>query len=361
MAELLGTTVEGLLSASRENSKRIYFVNEYCSALHLDIDGKLISIKDSAWVDIESDDITVKISGDFELNKEIEELSNDAEKLNDKIILKFGKWAVNQIMELILQSICTYKMSNIKDGETVTIKYDAFSLGDKALIYQDFMISYPKIERDGNAELLSAYAKNEREIIKAYKKLGWQSDIGFDFMLMLLAYPIRALYFKHLCKPHILKKNILNADKHKAIDEKRTKKKKHGFLKAIGIIFVIVFLFFFVNPYLNVEHDKPALISADYSTITMFEQEYEKVDKLPFDANEVLTLGAETWYDVRTDGLSRLDWLGQDDKVKMYEDGKGYIYLCVENYTETIFTDEGDKDYNDFETHIIYKSKSSTD
>lgn len=226
MAEILKTSVEELFSFCRDNVKRIYFVNEYCSVLHLDIDDRLVRIKDGAWVDVDNDDITVKITGDFGLNKELDELSEEMTKLKDKLILKFGKWAFNQMMELIVQSDCTYKLQDIKDGETITVKYDAFSLGDKAMIYQDFMISYPKIVREsGEAKLIYAIAKNEREIINAYRKLGWQSDIGLDFVFMILAYPIRTLYFKHLCKPHILKKNILDVKKHRAIDEKRSKRK----------------------------------------------------------------------------------------------------------------------------------------
>lgn len=360
MAATLGTTPEDLFAASRENFKRVYFENAFCPFLHLDVNGKTVSTKDEGvWVNIDSDELVLKITGDFDFSEEFAELSDSASGLKEKLLVRLGKWGAKKAFYSILQADCTYKITDIKDGETIKIQFELFSLGDKALTYQDFMIFYPKIERENSsAELLFANAKNGRQIVKEYTRIGIHSDIGLGFLLTLFAYPLRTVYFKHLCKPHVLKANLLNAEKHKAIDEKRNKRKKHGCLQGIGCLLLLVILFFVVEPILNVPHDYPALISADYSTITLYNDEFKRIDKLPFDANKVLTLGAVTWTGARKDGLSRLEQIVEDSKVTMYEDGEGYLYLwLLENYGEVSADENGDyKEYNDFETHLVYKS-----
>jgi len=183
---------------------------------------------------------------------------------------------------------------------------------------------------------------------------------------MIISYPLRGMYFKHLCKPHILKKNIINAEYYKEKTEKRNKGKKLGCFSGclasvvMGVVafIVIMLLDIFVFSVLFVDIDKPALVAADYSKITYQDDVYIRIDELPEDAEPVEVLGAKIWKDSRTDGLSNWDQSLQYDKVQLFEDDEGNEYLwLVENYPDEILGegDNGeDKEYDDFDEHYVY-------
>ena len=368
LAIALDTTVEDIFSASKDGVKRICIVNSFCMEMKIDVNGKshLIEYDESKWIEIEdiADSVTLKITGEILREDDFEDLMSDNPDFKEKIAVKVFKKATNEILDLFLQVDCTYKISNITLDSVITIELDMFDLGDKTLIYQNFEISYPKVVCDENikTELVYAKGKNSKEIIKKYKKLGLASDLGMDFIDMIIAYPLRGLYFKHLCKPHILKKNILNAEYYKEKTEKRNKGKKLGCFSGclasvvLGVVafIVIMLLDIFVFSVLFVDTDKPALVAADYSTITYHDDVYVRIDELPEDAEPVEILGATIWEDTRTDGLSKWDQSLQDGKAQLFKDAEGREYFwLVENYTDSsVFLE--DKEYDDFDEHIVY-------
>lgn len=359
LAMVLHTSVEDLLSAGKEGVNRICFVNQFGSTLHLNIGGELVSIAQdgSKWIETPQGDFSVSVAADGSVPSGFACEKAKALTLKDKLAAKFLQKTAASLSDLILQADCTYRLTGLQNGDTVRVEYQLFSLGDKALVYQDFWIAYPKLllQGGGTCTLVRSRGKNSRQIIQKYKSLGLQADIGLDFLIMLLLYPIRGLYFRHLCKPDVLTKNIKAAAVHQKADIRRKKRSKHTFLKILGLLLLIGFGVFIGEPMLNIAHDKPALIAADYSTITLFQDTFVKTDALPFDAQEVRTLGTETWYDARRDGLSRWAQLGEDDKVKIYEDTAGNLYLwLVQDYSDIMLTDDGEKDYSDFSVHQIY-------
>ncbi len=368
LAIALDTTVEDIFSASKDGVKRICIVNSFCMEMKIDVNGKshLIEYDESKWIEIEdiADSVTLKITGEILREDDFEDLMSDKPDLKEKIAVKLFKKATNEILDLFLQVDCTYKISNITSDSVITIELDMFDLGDKTLIYQNFEISYPKVVCDENikTELVYAKGKDSKEIIKKYKKLGLASDLGMDFIDMIIAYPLRGLYFKHLCKPHILKKNILNAEYYKEKTEKRNKGKKlgcfSGCLVSVPLILVFALIWTVIEGVLFVDSNQPYLLSPDYSTITYYNDVYIRIDKLPEDAKPVEFLGAAIWEDIRTDGLSNLDQAIEDNKVQLFEDDEGNQYLwLVENYTDEILGegDNGeDKEYDDFDEHIVY-------
>ena len=191
-------------------------------------------------------------------------------------------------MGLILQVDCTYKISNIPTDSVITIEGDMFDLGDKTFTMQDFQIVYPKVicENDIKVELLKAKGKNNKEIIKKYKKIGLISDLGMNFLFMFIAYHARGMYFKHLCKPHVLKKNILNVETHKSNTEKRENKAKKigcfgGCLTLICALLIVFVLRLFVIPLIFVASEKPYLVASDYSSITYNDDVYVRIAELP--------------------------------------------------------------------------------
>ena len=368
LAVALDTTVEDIFSASKDGIKRVCITNNFYYVMQIDIDGHPHSIMydESKWIEINdnADSITVKITGEVLTDDMLEELDDCAENLKEKILFKFVKKATSDLMNLILQVDCTYKISDIHPDSLITVEHDGFDLGDKTWIMQDFHIMYPKISCGDNTqvELLNARGKNSKEVIKTYKKIGLQSDFGLDFITMLLAYPLRGMYFKHLCKPSMLKRNILNAENHKANTEKRNSGKKIGclgfFLATIGCIFIGLILDIFVFSTLFVANEKPYLVASDYSTITYKDDVYIRIDELPEGAYPATMLDATIWKDSRTDGLSKWEQSAQGDKVQLYEDDEGRKYLwLVENYVDNILgTKENgdDKGYEDFDEHYVY-------
>ena len=368
LASALDTTIEDILSASKDGIKRICVSNNFYYVMQVDVDGQLYSIRaeESKWIEIndKADSIVMKITGEF-LNDELfSEIDSSADTLKEKILFKFFKKASTELMDIILQVDCTYKISNICDDLLISVEYDGFDVGDKTLMLQDFQIMYPKVicGTDAQVELLNAKGKNSKEIIKKYKKLGLQSDLGAGFFIMLLAYPLRGVYFKHLCKPNVLKKNILNAEKYKSKREKQKGSRKFGCLGSVFAVIIGLLMWLVLDALVFsvvfVSAEKPFLVAEDYSTITYKDNVYTRIDELPSDAYPTTTFGATVWGDSRTDGLSKWEQSSQGDKVQLFEDNEGREYLwLVEDYVDTILgaDDNGnDKDYDDFDEHFVY-------
>ena len=364
LAIALGTTVVDIFSASKDGVKRICVVNSFCSVMQVDINKKahFIEYDECEWIEIEdsTETITLKITGEILREEDFGELEPQESKLKDKVAFKLFKKATEEIENLFLQADCTYKISNVTPESVVTVELDDFDIGDKTCMFQDFDILYPKIICDEtmHVELLYAKGKNTKAVIKEYKKLGLWSDLGLGFFEMIVSYPLRGLYFRHVCKPHVLKKNILNADYYKAKTEKRNKGKKLGCLSGclvfIPLILVLALVWTFIEGILFVDTNQPYLLSPDYSTITHYDDVYVRIDELPEEAKPIEFLGATIWEDTRTDGLSNLDQAVEDNKVQLFEDDEGNQYLWyVENYTDSsVFLE--DKEYDDFDEHIVF-------
>ena len=175
---------------------------------------------------------------------------------------------------------------------------------------------------------------------------------------MLIAYPLRGFYFNHLCMPRVLKKNILNAEQHKAKAEKSNQGKKLGCFASVFITILVIIAVAiggtFIERVFFVEANQPYLLAPDYSTITYYGNVYVRIDTLPENAYPVKLFGATVWESVRTDGLSKFDQALEDNKVQLYEDDAGNQYLwLVEDYTDSSVYLE-DKEYDDFAKHYVY-------
>lgn len=366
LAVALNTTVEDIFSASKDGVTRVCIQNNFCDIMHLDINGQLYAIlaDECKWVEITSDTLILKITGEMLSDITLSNFDDMAKEpetsLKDRIMLKLSKKTLKEIEKLVLQVDCIYKITNVIPETLINIELDGFDLGDKALTDWEFLISYPKVicGEGTEIELLNAKGKNSKEIIKKYKKLGLWADLGLGFLEMILAYPLRGLYFKHLCKPRVLKKNILNAEQHKAKTEKRNSGKKLGCFSGclVTILGIIAFIIgsFVVESILLVDTDKPYLLATDYSTITYYDDIYVRVDDLPDNAYPIEFFDATVWEGVRTDGLSNWDQACEDKMVQLFEDDAGNQYLwLVENYTDSsVFLEE--KEYEDFDEHYVY-------
>ena len=362
LAAELNTSVEDIFSASKDGVSRVCIVNNFGSVLHIDINGQLYSIRfdESKWVELDRQDIVVKITVDLFSDSDMEEFEKEMSgSFTEKFLAKGFKKVMKYIDTIALQVDCDYIIKGIKSDTVLTIELDDFDLDDKTWCYQDFYIVYPKIRCEATSiELLKAKGQNVKQVIKKYQKMGLEADLGRGFLIMFLAYPIRGLYFRHMCKPHILKKNIENAEIYKQKSEKRKKGKKLGCLSSM-LVFVLVLVGWFlldcfVLSVVFVESEKPYLVAEDYSTITYGEVVYTRIEELPDSAVPTTIFDATIWEDARTDGFSKWDQSMQDNKVQLFEDRQGRQYLwLVENYTDSdVFLE--DKEYDDFDEHYVY-------
>lgn len=375
IAEIFDTSVEDLISTGKSNVKRIYIHNNYGSVIHVKSKETVTSITtdDCKWIEIPqtANEYELVVYGELNLTdiyNDLSEAPSDKpkslkERIIDKGISKGLKLVSNLIERNVIQTKCTYRLSNILSDCKISVDCEAFSIGDRMWILDDICISYPKLVCDGcNQVLTNAVCINYTQIMKSFKKSALTSELGISIPFMLLAYPIRKAYFKSVLKPKGLMKFINKADYYIEKEEKAKKKRartKHPIIKSFFIIIFIIIAFFAIDTYFdiqNVETDKPVLVSADLSRIEFYREDYIRIDELPYDAKPDKKAGIEIWHDARTEGLSKTDQYLEDNKATVYIDSQGNKYLwLVLNYTDTIIGDDGYKDYEDFEEHLCYK------
>ena len=361
LALALDTTVEDIYGAGKDGVNRIYIENACYAVMQLEANGQLFSIRaeEGRWIEVTAEEVTLKLSGEWYCDEaDISELATASEKRQRRRARKAEK----AMQALILRADCTYQLSRIANETRITIQSDLFDVGDKTATWYDFQICYPKpvCDETVQVELLEASAQNKKQIIQKYKKLGLVSDLGMNFIVMFLSYHFRGWYFKHLCKPRVLKENILNAHQYQLETEEREENSKpgRGCLLLLGVAAAYIVLMFLVVPVLFVGTDKPYLVAEDYSTITHRRDVYVRIDELPPYAHETRTwlFDASIWMDCRKEGLSRWEQAWKEDKVQLFEDDDGRKYLwLVEDYADTAWDENGEhKEYEDFPEHYVY-------
>ena len=207
---------------------KVGFINDYIPVMRLSIDGRTVSIgyQEMKWVELSRPDITVRIAGEIPTD-EMFVSQIDLDLFKEKLAARFHKNTTDRLADLILQADCTYSLTNITDGTVIHIEYEGVCLENGWVTDCPLYLSYPFLTlTDGTATLQKAEGKNTKEVVKQYKLFGIFSDLGIlNCFEMLLFYPIRGLYYRHLSKPKVLKKNILYYEKHKNNPKKRKKEK----------------------------------------------------------------------------------------------------------------------------------------
>lgn len=366
IAATFDTTVEELITASKENIKRIMISNSFGTLLHFQIDDEIISLKpdEEKWIVIHPENHAHKVTVYGELSLE-ELINNDAEaqsckeKIIQKGIKKLSAWADKQLSRQIIQTKCYYTLTNISQDEKIVVKNEIFSAGDKMWIYKNLNFSYPKLISVCSTELTNAVCLNQADVYADFKRQALTSELGISIPLMLLAFPLRKMYFKSIIKPRGLIKYISKADYYTKMN-KKARKTKHPILKTICVIALLIILWFGADiglGIMNVEGDKPYLISSDLSTITYGREKYTRIIDLPKDAIPQKLLGAEVWSDARISNRSKTDQFFDEHKVCVFTDKENNTYLwLVMDYIDTITDEEtGEyKEYDDLEEHYVY-------
>lgn len=378
IAEVFDTSVEDLISSGKSNVKRIYLQNNYGSVIHVRSKGTVtsITIDECKWIEIPQTlgdyEITVygelnfqDVYNDFKEGSS-EESESFKEKMIDKVVSKGFQFISKTFEKDIVQTKCTYRLSNISNDCKISIELEAFSIGDRMWIEDNITLSYPKLICNGcNQVLTNAVCINSLQIMKSFKKSALTSELGISIPFMLLAYPFRKMYFKRILKPKGLMKFINKSDYYVEKDRKakeRNAKIKHPIITFILILFFGAIAFFAVSTYgdiMNVDIDKPVLVSADLSRIELHRETYVRIDELPNDAEPYKKAGIEICYDARTDGLSKTEQYYEDNVAAVYVDSQGTKYLwLVLDYRNAIIDEndeDGYKEYEDFEDPLCYK------
>ena len=355
LAKTLNTTIEYLIAVSKDNSLVVFVENNYATALHLNIDGKLVSIGDEGkWIEVNPNGFTMNIKGDFDFSF-IGDVAEEETKIKNKLVLKAGQKALESLENLTLITECTYNFSDVEDGEKIDIQVDSVNFDSGLAVLRNFAITYPKIIlENGKAELIKAKALNKKQYVKSFRRETVWSDLGLGFIWMIIEAPFVHFYINHLCNDKVIKQKIIDADKYK----KSRKKSKHPVLKTIAIILFILigaFSYAIFEPIINIKGEYPALISSDYSSIELHNKTYIKIRELPKEAKPEKLLVADEWEGARLDGESRIEQVTDDYKVQYFKDSNGNEYLwLVKDYADVILTEDGDKNYDDFQNHDIY-------
>ena len=333
---------------------RVNLVNNFSSATDVIINNQLIKInaEETVTVDVDSNGFTAFISGFYnieEFNDAMEEAKAEETRLKGKLLIKALVKMVDFAKDMVVQIDCTYKFTNLKDGETINISVDFFNTPDYYLFdIGEMMFVYPKVEAEGaRVELINAVGKDSKKVIKKYSKF----SLSFNLFDLIFGYPIRRTYYSHLCKPKTLKKNISRAKSLQEREEKASSNK--GCLKEILVVGALLLFVILVLPVLMVKSWQPALISSDYNKITLDEKVYVKTDIIPTDAVPKKLLYQELWEGARTDGLSRFEQSNQDCDVLPLTDSNGTEYLWLFREGEEYASVEYNGDYIDFSKYEI--------
>ena len=368
IAQTFDTSVEDIIAASRENIKRILIINSFGTLLHFQLDGEIVSLKtgEEKWIlaDSTKNEHNVVVYGEVKLEDIMEE-AEEPDGLKDKLVqrglLHLSRWADRQLNRQFIRTKCYYKLSNVKDDEKIEVENEIFSAGDKMWIFKDLDFSFPKLLCSCKTELLNAECLNKADVYADFRRRALTSELGISIPFMLLAYPFRKAYFKSVLRPKGLMKHIAKADYYVQKNNGERKKHKHPVIKIIGLIILLIISLLAMEigfGILDVEDDKPYLISSDYSTITYGREKYIRIKDLPKDAVSNKIFGAEVWSDARIDGYSKSDQYFDEHKVCEFSDKSGNTYLwLIMDYGDNYVDEEtGEyKGYDDYDEHYVYK------
>ena len=371
LARVFGTTVEELITQSREDIRLITVTNRFGTVLHFKIDDEIVSLtaNESKTVLLADSQTQARVTvyGDYKLADILNEEAvpqNTKEKITQKGLRFLFRRLDEQFDREFIKIKCTYILSDIKNGDTVTVENEIFSSGDRLLIGKDFEYSYPKLHTDCPVLLINAECINSAEVYNDFRHIALTGELAVSIPLMLLLYPVRKRLFKKALKPHSLLKTLSKADvyiKKEAEKQKKAEKIKHPVLRCIFCIISAIIMFFVITAVFDtvfVSGDKPYLVAEDFSKITYQREEYVRIDELPRDAAPETFLNADVWTDARIDGQSKFDQSLSMHKVCEYKDREGNRYLwLITDYTDNAFDEETGvhKEYEDFEEPYVYK------
>ena len=358
LAQVLGTTMQDILSASRDGVRRVCFHNDMCPVLQLEVDGTLALLRygEARWIEVASEELVLRVRGDGG-GQPIEDVPEDASK-GAKLWNKTMRLAEKAYTEMSLHVECIYRLTNVREDSIITITGDSIDTDDPTWILPPFNMDYPRVKCDGiGVELLDAKGLNRRDAISAYKKwcLLWMLDD--HFYLLPIIFPFLGLVGRWHCRRKVIARRIRNIDAVRAKEEQELKR-FGGCLKILFLPLVAILLAVWVASVLpgDAPVGRTYEIAADFSKITCEDEVYLPIESLPEDAEPVTMLDAAVWEEavLETDGF----WhdLSRDCMVQLFADPEGRIYLwLLEDYAATMLPADGsERNFEDFSEHMLF-------
>lgn len=140
----------------------------------------------------------------------------------DKLARKIGNTLFSAVDNMFLRVGCSYSLSGVKDGDTVSVYCQQYAFGnyDKLDLLELIPMAYMFFEvyfKDIRCELLNAFGLNGKEVISSSRKIAL---INFGIGL-LTTYPIQVGRIKRLSSNRKIRKTLIRFNK---MTEKKRKR-----------------------------------------------------------------------------------------------------------------------------------------
>lgn len=300
-----------------------------------------------------------------ELTEAAEELDEDAKsyRLKDKIFAKLAKKMVEKLPEIALNLSVKYEIT-CKDFQDTVVDLDdgGYSVCDGVIAdFFDMMpvtFLFTQAETDGgNIRVVDASATNRKQFLKLMKKLLLFMHWGLIFVELIMFVP-EYLVLKFYSSHFYIKKFLIgfyNLSAEKRAEMLAKKEQEHekedkkgclsGLLKGLAVLLVLGGLCWWV-----MTSDPDVIISEDFQSVTCFDEVFVRIDGgLPDDAEDVFLEDYTAYYPL-ADGEYDMD----NYYCYIYEDSAGARYMWVKDNCSK--EENADKDYDDYENPLVYKS-----
>lgn len=133
----------------------------------------------------------------------------EQETWKDKVAVKIGNFLCSTVNNMLLRVGCTYRLTNLKDGDTINIATQGylFSVWDRWDFFGLLPMMYTFYEvscASHRFTLLQAFAINRTDVIKSAKKLALV-DFG---IALIVTYPIQVGRVKRLASNKKISKTL---------------------------------------------------------------------------------------------------------------------------------------------------------
>lgn len=319
---------------------------------------------------------TARTAAFDELIDGINEIDSETknERLKDKILFKLTKKFAEKIPEAVLDTSVEYELSDFRNQNiTVNLTEGAYSVCDGEIA--DFLdllpveLIFSRAETsDGQIRVVDATATNRKKFIRLMRNILLFAHWGLFFLDLFYFIPEYTLikYFSS----HFYIKKLFTGLYSKSADERRnllankeliyeednnnTKRKKKGclsgFIKALIVLLVLGGLCFWA-----ITSEPETVISQDFQSVICFDEVFVRIDGgLPENAEKVF-LGDYTAYYPLPDGGYDMD----NYYCYIYEDSAGSRYMWLKD--DCSKKENADKEYDDYESPLVYKSLGESD
>ena len=303
-----------------------------------------------------------------ELADAIDELDEEAKscRLKDKIIAKLVKKFAEKLTEIILNISVKYEV-NFGDSQNAVIDLDesAYSVCDGKisdfldLVPVIFMFSHAETD-NGSIRVVDVTAMNRKKHLKLVRGILLFSHWGLifvDLFFFIPEYLMQKIFSSHffLKKLFVGLYNNSRDKRTRLLDKKMQMYEDEGEDKKgclSGIIKVLIFLLIIGGLcYWAVTSEPEVIISEDFQSIVCFDESFTRTDGgLPADAEDVFLEDYWAYYPLADGGYDTENYY-----CYIYETSDGTRYMWLKDNCSK--EENADKDYDDYENPLVYKSE----